>query len=131
MAPGLGQQPVELLLIVALAEQLLRLMQHLADAKIAGADRGVHVIHRGVVDRPRQPFEVDAVDVEPAELAVEDRLALVEVLLPRLQLEPGLDLGACARGADIAQVGVDPVTARRTLGRGEDLDLLAGLEQVG
>lgn len=127
----LGQQAVELFLIVALAEQLLGLVQHLADTQIAGPQGGVHVVRGRVVDLVGQAGEVHALDVEALHLALEQRPALLEVAVARLQLEPGLDLGPGPGGAHVAQVGIEPVAARPALAGGEDLHLLAGLEAVG
>src|SRR5690606_28899869 len=52
------------------------------------------------------------------------------VLVPVLQLEPVHDLRPRARGGDVAEVGVEPVTARRALLAGDDFHLLAGLQAV-
>ncbi len=98
--------------------------------QVAGAEGGEHVFGVLQVGLFRHLVEIHRWQVEPAEFPLQQRLAGRDVLVARLQLEPVNDLRPRARGGDVAQVGVQPVAARRALLAGDDFHLLAGLQAV-
>src|SRR5690606_24553537 len=112
-------------------DQLLSLVDQMCEAYVAGTQGGEHVLHRLEVGALDQFLVIDADDVQAGQLALQHGLAGDDVLLAGLLLEPVDDLGPGTGGGDIAQVGVQPVTARRpALLGGDDLHLLAGLQAV-
>src|SRR5688500_1099895 len=90
---------------------------------VAVADRCQEVVEPLVFERRRDVVQLYAVNREALQLFVDQLAATLDVLVTLLPLEPLADLLARVRRADVAQVRVQPVSAR-TFGaaRGDDLD---------
>ena len=127
--PATGQQVGHLMAALRL-EQLLGGGDRMGQAQVAGAERGVHVLGVLQVALLGQPLGIDRGQRQARQLALQQGLAGADVLVARLQLEPVDDLRPRPRGGHVAEVGVEPVAARRAVLAGDDLHLLAGLQAV-
>ena len=118
------------LLLRVVAEQGLGLVDHMAGAQVAGAQGGEHVVAALQVQLRRQGVQVDAVQGQARDLALQDGAALGDVHVPVLALEPLLDARPRRGGGHVTQRRCHPVAAGATLLGGENLHLLTGVEIV-
>ncbi|RMQ54470.1 hypothetical protein ALQ01_05585 [Pseudomonas savastanoi pv. glycinea] len=109
---------------------LLSQIDQLRQTQITRAQGGKHVVGGLVVGLVRQLVEVDLRQCQARQFAFDKGFTGRNVLVAGLQFEPVNNLGARPRGRDVTEVGVQPVTARRAVLAGDDLDLLAGLQAV-
>ncbi len=130
VAAVLARDQLQLLGAALRLDQLLRVVDQLRQAQVAGAEGGEHVLGGLHVGLLGQPFVVHLQQRQAVQLAFQQALAGGDVLVARLQFEPVDDLRPRPRGGDVTEVGVQPVAARRALLAGDDLHLLAGLQAV-
>lgn len=102
----------------------------MSQAQVASTERGKHVLGGLDVGLLGQALEINLRQAQTTELALKQGLAGSNVLVAGLQFEPVDDLGPRPRGGHVAQVGVQPVTARVAVLAGDDLHLLASLQAV-
>ena len=102
----------------------------MAGAQVAGAQGGEHVVAGLQIELRRQGVQVDAVQGQARNLALQDGAALGDVHVPVLSFEPLLDARPRRGGGHIAQRRRHPVAAGTALLGGENFHLLAGVEVV-
>ncbi len=113
-------------------ELRLQEVDHLVETDIATADGGQQFIELvEVIARQQVLFRILQADAQMLQLVVEDLPTGENVLVAILLTEPSVDLRASAAGGHIAEVRVQPVTARVRLLLGNNFDLIAHLQLVG
>ncbi len=128
----LAQRRGVLLLCAGLVKLRLKEIHHLVKANIAPANRRQQLVDFiEVVARQQVFFGFFQADAKMRQLVVEDLTTGDNVFIAILFAEPGVNFGARAAGADVAEVRVQPVAARVRLFLGDDFNLIAHLQLIG
>ncbi|RMR10054.1 hypothetical protein ALP92_103717 [Pseudomonas syringae pv. primulae] len=130
VAGGLARDQFQLFIDPIRLDLLLRQVDQLRQAQITRAQCGKHIVGGLVVGFVCQLVEIDLRQRQTRQLTFDQGFTGRDVLVTGLQFEPVNNLRPRPGGGDVAQVGVQPVAARRAVLAGDDLDLLAGLQAV-
>ena len=106
-------------------------MHNLPGTQITGTHGCKHVINRFHVHLLSNGLQRLIHQIQTIQFPQHQLATLIDILIFGLQLKPMRHFGTGAAGMNITGIRVEPVSAGMSIGVGQNLNLLTGLQQVG